>query len=172
VAPWWGADRDIDETRAYLARQRSSDHLVPWIVAHAPADGGPAQPFGYVETYRPADDPFANWFPVRPTDRGWHVLVGPPDAIGTGLPRLMGRAVLAYLLAEPAPEPIDRVLCEPNELNGRMLAYCKALGYQPLAAVDLPTKRALVMACTRQAFLDRWPDDLAALAAAEPATTP
>ena len=169
VAPWWGADRDIDETRAYLARQRSSDHLVPWIVSHAPADAGSdgsPEPFGYVETYRPADDPLAAWFPVRPADRGWHVLVGPPDAIGTGLPRLMGRAVLAYLLSEP---DIERVICEPNELNGRMLAFCKALGYEPVAAVDLPTKRALILECTREAFVDRWPDDLAALAAAEPA---
>jgi RimJ/RimL family protein N-acetyltransferase len=174
VAPWWGADRDVDETRAYLTRQWSSDHLVPWIVSHTPADaangnGERPQPFGYVETYRPADDPLANWFPVRTTDRGWHVLVGPPDAIGTGLPRLMGRAVLAWLLSEPG---IDRVICEPNELNGRMLAYCKGLGYQPVAAVDLPTKRALILACTRAAFLDRWPDDLASLAdATEPAAT-
>ena len=175
VAPWWGADRDIDETRAYLARQRSSDHLVPWIVSHravgegeGDADGRLPRPFGYVETYRPYDDPLASWFPVRPTDRGWHVLVGPPDVVGSGLSRLMGRAVLAYLLSEPAPEPIDRVLCEPNELNGRMLAYCKALGYEPLAAVDLPTKRALVMACTRDAFIARWPDDLAAVATHAP----
>jgi RimJ/RimL family protein N-acetyltransferase len=168
VAPWWGADRDIDETRAYLARQRSSDHLVPWIVSHTPPDG-PPQPFGYVETYRPADDPLANWFPVRTTDRGWHVLVGPPDVVGSGVPRLMGRAVLAWLLSEPE---IDRVICEPNELNGRMLAYCKALGYEPIAAVDLPTKRALILECTREAFVDRWPDDLAALVAAEPAAAP
>lgn len=165
VAPWWGADRDIDETRAYLTRQRSSDHLVPWIVSAAPADGGPPQPFGYVETYRPADDPLASWFPVRATDRGWHVLVGPPDVVGSGVPRLMGRAVLAWLLSEPG---IERVICEPNELNGRMLAYCKALGYEPVAAVDLPTKRALILECTREAFVDRWPDDLAAIAA--PAT--
>lgn len=157
VAPWWGPDRTIDETRAYLARQRSSNHLVPWVVSHRPDD---PVPFGYVETYRPIDDPLAEWFPVTATDRGWHVLVGPPDVLGSGLPRLMGRAVLAYLLAEPG---IDRVICEPNELNTRMLAFCKALGYESIAAVDLPGKRAQIMACTRHRFLQLWPDDLAVL---------
>ena len=187
VAPWWGPDRTIDETRDYLVRQRGSAHLVPWIVS---AEG--SGPFGYVETYRPADDPLADWFPVLPTDRGWHVLVGPPEAIGSGLPRLMGRAVLAYLLSDPVPSSdlserpsaasasergpsgpapqapragstVERVICEPNELNTRMLGYCKALGYDVLAAVDLPTKRALILACSRAVFEERWPGDLAAL---------
>jgi RimJ/RimL family protein N-acetyltransferase len=154
VAPWWGPDRTVEQTRAYIARQRDSGHLVPWVVGHRD------EPFGYVETYRPADDPLAKWFPVTPSDRGWHVLVGPPEVLGTGLPRLMGRAVLAYLLQDPT---IDRVLCEPNELNSRMLAYCQALGYEAIAAVDLPAKRAQIMACSRDRFVERWPGDLEAL---------
>ena len=161
VAPWWGPDRSIDETHAYLARQRGSDHLVPWIVTAVDPASGERTPFGYTETYRPADDPLADWFPVLPTDRGWHVLVGPPEVMGSGLPRLMGRAVLAHLLAD---EAIQRVICEPNELNTRMLAYCKALGYDTLAAVDLPGKRALILACTRATAVERWPGDLAAVA--------
>lgn len=158
VAPWWGPDRSVDETRAYLARQLATGHLVPWVVSHGLER---PVPFGYVETYRPAEDPLADWFPVEPTDRGWHVLVGPPEVLGTGLPRLMGRAVLAFLFAEPG---IDRVICEPNELNSRMLAYCEALGYEPVAAVDLPTKRAQIMACSRDRFALRWPGDLDAVA--------
>jgi len=162
VAPWWGPDRSLDETRAYLVRQHATGHLVPWLVSYTDPATGRRVPFGYVETYRPADDPLAEYFPVLPTDRGWHVFVGPTDVRGTGLPRLMGRAVLAYLLSEPGDAPIERVICEPNELNTRMLSYCKALGYDTLAAVDLPTKRALILACTRAAFEERWPGDLAA----------
>ena len=157
VAPWWGPDRSLDETVAYLARQRGSGHLVPWIVSAVDPASGERTPFGYTETYVPVDDPLADWFPVLPTDRGWHVLVGPPEVMGSGLPRLMGRAVLAHLLADPA---VERVICEPNELNTRMLAYCKKLGYDVLAGVDLPGKRALILACTRAGFAARWPGDL------------
>lgn len=153
VAPWWGAERDVAQTRAYLVRQRASGHLVPWVVRAGDTS------FGYVETYRAAEDPLAQHFPLRDSDRGWHVLVGPPEVLGSGLPRLMGRAVLAHLFADPG---VDRVVCEPNERNGRMLSFCRALGYEPLAALDLPDKRAVLLACSRAAHAARWPHDLEA----------
>jgi acetyl CoA:N6-hydroxylysine acetyl transferase len=160
VAPWWGADRDLDQTAAYLRRQLDSGHLVPWIVSHAAAGTSGWTPFGFTELYRPAEDPLAGYFPLSASDRGWHVLVGPPDALGSGLPRLLGRAVLARLLSLPG---VDRVVCEPNEQNGRMLAFCRALGYERLATLDLPDKRAALMACTTAAFDARWPGDRKAL---------
>jgi len=159
VAPWWGAERDEAQTRAYLERQLASGHLVPWVVS---ADG---RPFGYTETYRAAADPLADHYPLEATDRGWHVLVGPPEHLGTGLPRLLGRAVLAYLLSDPL---VGRVVCEPDERNGRMLAFCRALGFDALATLDLPDKRAALLACTREAHAARWPDDLAALTSSAP----
>jgi acetyl CoA:N6-hydroxylysine acetyl transferase len=161
VAPWWGAERDRPQTRSYLVRQRNAHHLVPWVVS---ADD---TPFGYTETYRAAEDPLADHYPLLDRDRGWHVLVGPPEQLGTGLPRLLGRAVLAHLLSDPA---VERVVCEPNELNGRMIGFCQALGYEKLAALDLPDKRAALMACTRAAHAAHWPGDLdAALEAREAA---
>jgi hypothetical protein len=54
-------------------------------------------------------------------------------------------------------------VCEPDEQNGRMLAFCRALGYETLAALDLPDKRAALMACTAAAFDARWPGDRKAL---------
>jgi acetyl CoA:N6-hydroxylysine acetyl transferase len=152
VRRWWSAG-DRPATERYIAAQRRSGHLVPWVVA---ADG---RPFGYVETYRAADDPLAAAYPLSPADRGWHVLVGPPDAIGTGLPRLLGRAVLARLFAGPG---VDRVVCEPDERNGRMLAFCRTLGHRRIATVDLPDKRAALLACTRRDFAARWPGDIEA----------
>jgi acetyl CoA:N6-hydroxylysine acetyl transferase len=153
VAPWWGAERDRPQTEAYLARQRASGHLVPWVVSVGDT------PFGYVETYRAAEDPLADHVPLRDSDRGWHVLVGPPDHLGTGSARLLGRAVLAHLLRDA---DVERVVCEPNELNGRMLGFCRALGYERLATLDLPDKRAALLACTRAAHAARWPGDLEA----------
>jgi RimJ/RimL family protein N-acetyltransferase len=155
VLPWWGGERSLPDTEAYLVRQCALPHLVPWVVSEA--DTG--RPFGYVETYRAAEDPLARHHPLLPSDRGWHVLVGPPEVLGTGLPRLLGRAVLARLLTE---DGIDRVVCEPNERNARMIGYCAGLGYRVLAALDLPDKRALLLTYERAAFDERWPGDLAA----------
>ena len=161
VRRWW-SHGDRPATARYLARQRASGHLVPWVVA---ADD---RPFGYVETYRAADDPLAAAYPLTAADRGWHVLVGPPDAIGSGLPRLLGRAVVAHLLTRPGAE---RVVCEPDERNARMIAFCRALGHERLATLDLPDKRAALLACTRASFAARWPGDTEAAAAADAAPT-
>jgi RimJ/RimL family protein N-acetyltransferase len=164
VRRWW-SHGDRATTARYIARQRASAHLVPWVIS---ADD---RPFGYVETYRAADDPLADAYPLTPADQGWHVLVGPPDAIGSGLPRLLGRAVVAHLLARPGAE---RVVCEPDERNDRMIAFCRALGHERLATLDLPDKRAALLACTRAAFAARWPGDAEAAAAAgsQAGTTP
>jgi acetyl CoA:N6-hydroxylysine acetyl transferase len=156
VAPWWGPERDLDGTRAYLERQLGSGHLTPWVVAAGDFS------FGYVETYRAAEDPLAEAYPLEAGDRGWHVLVGPAEVLGRGLPRLMGRAVLARLLSEAG---VERVVCEPDERNGRMLAFCEALGHERLATLDLQHKRAALLACTRTRFEARWPGDLDAGAA-------
>ncbi len=160
VAPWWGADRSLEQTVGYLQKQWDTGHVVPWIASWSSAGEPGWTPFGYTELYRPAEDPLANYFPLIDADRGWHVLVGPPDALGSGLPRLMGRAVLARLLTLPG---IDRVVCEPDARNGRMLAFCRALGYEQVALLDLPEKQAALMSCTVAAFDARWPGDRKAI---------
>ncbi|WP_084469416.1 GNAT family N-acetyltransferase [Jiangella gansuensis] len=151
VVPWWQLDKPLPAIRDYLA---GLTHLAPWVVS---ADG---VPFGYVETYRVQDDPLAAYYPARADDVGFHLLAGPLSMLGTGVPRLMGRAVLAYLLGRGA-----RAVCEPDVRNGRMLAYCARLGLTTLGEADLPDKRAAVLACTRAEFDARWPGDRAAVAA-------
>jgi RimJ/RimL family protein N-acetyltransferase len=143
VAPWWEAERT--DVRAHLS---GLTHARPWIFS---IDG---EPFGYVETYRVADDPLANSYPADPGDMGWHVLVGPERFLGSGVPRLMGRAVLRYLFSQGS-----RVVCEPDIRNARMHAYCRRLGFADAGEIDLPGKRALLMICTRDTFAARWPSD-------------
>ena len=116
VAPWWNLAVSREEIRAYLSELR---HVEPWI---AYADG---VPFAYVETYRVVDDPLAEHYRFAPDDRGWHVLVGDADYLGTGASRELGRVVVERLL-----EQGERVVCEPDVRNARMLAYCHALGGQ------------------------------------------
>ncbi|SEF11701.1 GNAT family N-acetyltransferase [Jiangella alba] len=149
VVPWWQLGVSAPEIHAYLA---GLTHLRPWLVSAGEV------PFGYVETYVVADDALARHYPARPGDVGFHLLVGPLSMIGTGVPRLMGRAVLAWLLNHG-----ERAVCEPDVRNGRMLAYCRRLGLTSLGEVELPEKRAAVLACERTEFDARWPGDRAAV---------
>lgn len=142
VLPWWGLGGASARTRDYLRGQQALTHLEPWI---ATADG---QPFAYVETYHAADDPLAAHYDARPGDRGWHVLVGPPERIGTGHARLLGAHVVALLLGEPG---VERVVCEPDVRNARMLAFCERIGGRVAAELELPDKRAALVVWERGA---------------------
>lgn len=160
VAPWWQLDGALDEVAAYLQGQLALDHLRPWI---ATVDG---RPFGYVETYRADRDPLAEAVAASAVDaslgdgdRGWHVLVGPPDDVGTGLGRLLGRAVLAGAFADPG---VRRVVCEPDERNHRMIRHCEALGHVDLGHLAFGDKTAALLACPRASFTVRFPGDVAA----------
>jgi RimJ/RimL family protein N-acetyltransferase len=138
VDEWWRSAGTRDEVRAYVQRQLDLPHVQPWV---ASSDG---VPFAYVETYRAAEDPLAEHYEARAGDRGWHVFVGEPSFMGTGVPRELGRVVVERLFAEG-----DRVLCEPDERNARMLAFCRALGGEVRASLDLPDKRAALVVWER-----------------------
>lgn len=141
VVPWWGLAGPREITERYLRAQLNLVHTRVWI---ATCDD---EPFGYVETYRVADDPLAQHYDAHPTDRGWHVLVGPERYLGSGAPRRMGAEVVRMLFAEPG---VRRVVCEPNIHNGRMIAFCERLGARRVAELDLPDKRAALMMWTRE----------------------
>ncbi|MGE3620511.1 MAG: GNAT family N-acetyltransferase [Acidimicrobiia bacterium] len=153
VARWWELGDTVADTAAYLRHQRDLAHSDPWL---ASVDD---RPTAYVETYRAAEDPLADHAPVGSGDMGWHVLVGPPEALGSGTPRLVGRAVLAHLLARGAA----RVVCEPDAANARMIRYCARLGFASVGLYDLPDKRADLLACDREAAARAWPAGIAAL---------
>jgi RimJ/RimL family protein N-acetyltransferase len=137
VAEWWGLAGSPAEVRAYLAAQAALPHLEPWIAC---ADG---VPFAYVETYHAAEDPLAAHYAARASDRGWHLLVA-ASHVGTGAPRELGRFIVDRLF-----EDGERVLCEPDERNTRMLAFCRALGGEVRETLQLPDKRAALIVWER-----------------------
>lgn len=136
VIPWWCLSGPRAVVDRYLRAQMRLAHSRSWIGRCGD------DPFAYVETYRAAEDPLALHYDARPSDRGWHVLVGPVRYLGSGVPRLLGAEVLRMLFAEAG---VGRVVCEPNIHNHRMIAFCERLGGRKVAEIDLPDKRAALM---------------------------
>ena len=145
VMEWWSHDGPPDVVGAYLRQQCALGYLTPWV---ASADGVPV---AYVETYRVIDDPLSASYEFGPADLGWHVLVGPPEALGTGIPRAIAAVVVGRLLDTTGTE---RVFCEPNARNARMIRFCEHLGFRRVATLELPDKTAALMMCTRASFDD------------------
>jgi acetyl CoA:N6-hydroxylysine acetyl transferase len=142
VVPWWEIEGPVAIVREFLLKQAALAHLKQWIVT-----GDEGAPFAYVETYRVPDDPLAEQYDARPGDRGFHLLVGPPELLGSGLAQALVRHLVTGLLGEPGSE---RVVCEPDARNTRMLALCRALGGEELATLDLPDRRRVLIGWTRR----------------------
>ncbi len=153
VRPWWGVDPSPDGTAGYLAEVRAMDHQRGWVVGD---DDGP---FGYAETYVVSGDPLAGCYDARPGDRGFHLLIGPPERLGTPATRRMAVALLTGLLAEPQA---DRAVCEPNVRNARMRGFCAALGAVQLDEFPFGAKTAALLAWDAATVAARWPGETAA----------
>jgi acetyl CoA:N6-hydroxylysine acetyl transferase len=146
VAPWWELAGPDELVRDYLRRQAALAHLDCWIVSED------ARPVAYVETYQVSDDPLARHYDAQPGDCGFHLLVGPPELLGTGLAQRLVRHLVSFLLGRSG---ITRIVCEPDVRNARMLAFCRSLGGEQLAEFDIDGRRVTLIAWCR-------PDQVAA----------
>jgi len=139
VLPWWGLGGPVGRVREYLVARERLAHLDCWIAS----DDG--TPFAYVETYRIPDDPLAGLYDALPGDRGFRLLVGPPELLGSGAAQRLVCHLLAKLLEQYA---ITRVLCEADVRNVRLLAFCRSLGAEEVATLDLPGRHATLLGWT------------------------
>ena len=142
VVPWWELAGSPAAVRTYLAELAAQAHVDQWIVSD-----DERRPFAYVETYSVFDDVLAAQYDAQPGDRGFHLLVGPPDRVGRGLGLELVRTVVARLLADPAA---TRVVCEPDVRNARMLACCRGLGAAELGHLAQPGRSAILLCWTRE----------------------
>lgn len=129
VVPWWELAGGIDVVRDFLHAQAALAHLDQWIVTDDERN-----PFAYVETYRVPDDPIGALYDAQPGDRGFHLLVGPPQLLGSGIAQALVSHLVTRLLDQFG---ITRIVCEPDARNARMLALCRALGGEEIARFEL-----------------------------------
>ena len=141
VVEFWQQDWPLADWSAALARQLAGAHSRPWLVA---LDGDPV---AYVEVYRAARDVIAREVAVDPHDLGIHIAIGDPDRTGQGLgPRVLRAVVDGLFAADPR---CARVLGDPDVAHQVARRAFAAAGFDPLAEVDLPHKRASLVASTR-----------------------
>ncbi|MGH2943753.1 MAG: GNAT family N-acetyltransferase [Solirubrobacteraceae bacterium] len=141
VEPWWELAGPVERVESYLRARAELAHLDCWIA------GEDGRPFAYVETYAAVADPLGAHYAALPGDRGFHLLVGPPELLGGGAARRLVRHLLTSLLEQPQ---VTRVVCEPDVRNGRMLAFCRALGGAQIATFVFDGRRVALIAWSEQ----------------------
>jgi lysine N-acyltransferase len=143
VAEFWQQDWPRSEWAAEVARQVAGDHSRPWTVR---LEG---EPVAYVEVYRASRDVLADRHPTAPHDLGVHIAIGDRRRTGRGLgPRVLRAVSDGLFLADPRCEA---VVGDPDAAHGVARRAFAAAGFVPVAEVDLPHKRAAILARPRSA---------------------
>jgi acetyl CoA:N6-hydroxylysine acetyl transferase len=137
VARFWKMPWPREQIASYLRRQDRSAHSTPYL-------GELDQvPMSYWELYRADLDPLAQHYAAREHDAGVHMLLGPAECRGRGLAVSLFRAVCSWQL-ESDPDAA-RVVAEPDVENTRVIRALERAGFERIADLDLPNKRAALM---------------------------
>ena len=146
VEKFWDQAWPLETWSAEIRRQLRGDHSRPYVVA---LDG---EPVAYVEVYRVGLDVVAGCWPFLPDehcthDLGVHLAIGDAARSGHGLgPRLLRAVVDGLFAAEPA---CARIIADPDAGHVIARRAFRSAGFSFLAEVDLPHKRAALMAFPR-----------------------
>ncbi len=143
VVPFWHLALPLDATHAHLEAALADTHQTLYIGL---LDG---VPMSYWETYWAKDDIIARYYAAHPSDRGVHLLIGPPEFLGKGFALPLLRAMTAFQFQRADTQ---KIVAEPDLRNGKMIHVFERCGFMLDRCIDLPDKRAALMVCHRKRF--------------------
>ncbi|GAA5823793.1 hypothetical protein JCM5353_008598 [Sporobolomyces roseus] len=164
VDAFWMEAGDMDKHKAFIESNMKDKHTLGVIGSYTTMKDGfegkaEVEDAVYAEIYWGKEDRLGPLIPkeieVRDYDRGIHMLVGSsthrgPDYVRAWLPSL------AHYCFVSDPRT-DRVLCEPNEKNGKMVSYLESIGFKRHGSVTFPHKVSALMILEKQDFYDLCP---------------
>ncbi|PNE41677.1 MULTISPECIES: GNAT family N-acetyltransferase [Streptomyces] len=141
---WLMQDCDLAAVEKEFIRIDADPHHDALLGLH---NGAPAF---LMERYDPAHRELVGIHAARPGDVGMHFLTAPTDTPVHGFTHAVITTVMESLFADP---DVRRVVVEPDTRNTAVHALNKAVGFEVVRTVSLPSKDAYLSTCTREQFL-------------------
>lgn len=113
------------------------------------------EPLVLLWVYDPRQDVLGQHYPVQHGDRGFHLFLAPVERATKGLAYQLLTAAVEVLFADGW---VERVVCEPDQRNEKMLTRLLQVGFQRERMVYLPNKNALLLTFSRERLRQGWPD--------------
>lgn len=147
VIPFWNLAFDLERMQQHLQKALADKHQTLYIGLLNDV------PMSYWESYWAVDDIIARHYPVHLADQGIHLLIGELAFLGKGYALPLLRAMTNFQFQHSETQ---KVITEPDARNSKMIHVFKRCGFEYQKEIDLPGKRAALMFCDRQRFLERW----------------
>jgi RimJ/RimL family protein N-acetyltransferase len=144
VNEFWREAGDEARHKHYLESMFSDPHIIPLIGRfdeHA---------FSYFEIYWAKEDLIGTYCEAGDYDRGCHVIVGEDAFRGRAWFTAWLPSLLHFMFLDDART--QRIVQEPQADHYRQLRNLQRSGFSHIKTVDVPTKRAAIVAISRQHF--------------------
>lgn len=105
----------------------------------------------YAEVYNTQTDRIANYFSTNNNEYGWHLLIGPEEAIGKGYSKLLVEALSKYCFDMLGA---NKVIFEPDVRVIPFQKIAPKIGYSNLGEIALPEKQAYLFSCSKSSFIE------------------
>ncbi|GAA5982542.1 hypothetical protein JCM10908_006692 [Rhodotorula pacifica] len=156
VDQFWMEKGTLEQHRAFIEERTADPHVLPVIGSYVnlPAQGEtPEEQAVYAEIYWVKEDRLGPLMPagtVQDYDRGLHMLVGSEGHRGPHRIRAWMPSLAHYcFLDDPRTQ---RVICEPNEKNSKIIQYMESIGFKRHGSVHFPHKTAALMILDKNDF--------------------
>ncbi|GAA6052849.1 hypothetical protein JCM3770_006280 [Rhodotorula araucariae] len=156
VDQFWMEKGDMDQHRKFIEEHTADPHNLSVIGSYVQLDGAKEkdpEPAVYAEIYWVKEDRLAPLMPegtVQDYDRGLHMLVGSNAHRGPHRIRAWMPSLAHYcFLDDPRTQ---RVLCEPNEKNEKIISYMESIGFKRHGSVTFPHKTSALMVLDKNDF--------------------
>ncbi|AJC48486.1 GNAT family N-acetyltransferase [Allofrancisella guangzhouensis] len=143
VAKFWNLNKPKEHLKKHFCNMLSNANQNLFILS---IDG---REIAYAEIYNAKKDRIAGYFPANDNDYGWHLLIGPEDAIGRGYSKLLVEALSKYCFSELGA---DKVVFEPDVRVIPFQKIAPKIGYKNQGQINLPEKQAYLFTCSKDSF--------------------
>ncbi|GJN94085.1 hypothetical protein Rhopal_007149-T1 [Rhodotorula paludigena] len=165
VDQFWQEKGTLEQHQQFIEKNVRDPHVLPVIGSYVSLRGegrnvqeGEAEQAVYAEVYWVKEDRLGPLMPegtVRDYDRGLHMLVGSNAHRGPHRIRAWMPSLAHYcFLDDPRTE---RVICEPNEQNDKIIRYMESIGFKRHGSVQFPHKTAALMILDKRDFYSLCP---------------
>ncbi|GAA5865966.1 hypothetical protein JCM1840_003360 [Sporobolomyces johnsonii] len=160
VDQFWMEKGTMEQHQRFIEERTEDPHVIPVIGSYVDLlegveahDAEREQPAVYAEIYWVKEDRLGPLMPegtVQDYDRGLHMLVGSSAHRGPHRIRAWMPSLCHYcFLSDPRTQ---RVLCEPNEKNAKIISYLESVGFKRHGSVTFPHKTSALMILDRAEF--------------------
>lgn len=145
VVAQWQLHLAMPQLKVHFEKMVVDDHQRLYIIL---CDN---RPIGYTEIYEAYRDRLSLYYKAKPTDMGWHILLGEPDVVGRGYLKPIGIMITRFIFEHTDAK---KIVTEPDSKTEVYKWVADSFAYKVQRLAEMPEKTAALYFCYRDEFYE------------------